>query len=69
MSPRLETDLDKAIASFFGASQGFLFSKGRVGLYAGLRAMELPRNAKVLMPGYTCMVVPSAVQYAGLRPV
>ncbi|MEN6406732.1 MAG: DegT/DnrJ/EryC1/StrS family aminotransferase [Thermoguttaceae bacterium] len=56
------------IAAFFNARRCFLFAKGRVGLYAGLRAMGLPRGAKILMPGYTCMVVPSAVQYAGLTP-
>jgi dTDP-4-amino-4,6-dideoxygalactose transaminase len=56
------------IEAFFGQGRCFLFAKGRVGLYAGLRAMGLPRGSKILMPGYTCMVVPSAVQYAGLTP-
>ena len=62
-------DLSETIARFFGAGQCFLLAKGRLGLYAGLRAMELPRGSKVLMPGYTCMVVPSAVQFAHLEPV
>ena len=30
--------------------------------------MNLPQGSSVLMPGYTCMVVPSAVQFAGLKP-
>jgi dTDP-4-amino-4,6-dideoxygalactose transaminase len=46
-----------------------LLAKGRVGLYVGLRALGLPPGSTVLMPGYTCMVVPSAVQFAGLKPV
>jgi perosamine synthetase len=56
------------IADFFGQGRCFLLAKGRVGLYAGLKAMNLPQGSTVLMPGYTCMVVPSAVQFAGLTP-
>jgi perosamine synthetase len=58
-----------ALTATFGSPRAFVFAKGRVGLYAGLRAMELPKNATVCLPGYTCMVVPSAVQFAGLKPV
>jgi perosamine synthetase len=65
----LEQDLSARIAGYFGAEGCWLLAKGRVGLYVGLRAMDLPRGAKILMPGYTCMVVPSAVQFAGLTPV
>jgi perosamine synthetase len=59
-------DLRRRLAEFFQARRCFLFAKGRVGLYAGLRAMGLPPGSSVLMPGYTCMVVPSAVQHVGL---
>lgn len=61
--------LCRGIEQFFGGGSCFLLAKGRVGLYVGLRALGLPPGSKVLMPGYTCVVVPSAVQYAGLRPV
>jgi dTDP-4-amino-4,6-dideoxygalactose transaminase len=57
------------VAGFMGGGRCFLLAKGRVGLYVGLRALQLPRGAKIVMPGYTCMVVPSAVQFAGLDPV
>jgi perosamine synthetase len=58
-----------AVEAFFDGGRCFLLSKGRVGLYAGLRAMDLPPAGKVVLPGYTCMVVPSAIRYAGLTPV
>jgi dTDP-4-amino-4,6-dideoxygalactose transaminase len=58
----------RKIEGFFGGGKCFLLAKGRVGLYAGLKAMSLPQGGTVLMPGYTCMVVPSAVQFAGLKP-
>ena len=61
--------LEKAIEAFFGAGRCSLLAKGRVGLYLGLRAMGLPAAAPIAMPGYTCMVVPSAVQFAGLTPL
>jgi len=65
----LANDFSSCIERFFGGGRCFLLAKGRVGLYAGLRAMNLRPGSKVVMPGYTCLVVPSAVQYAGLKPV
>ena len=59
----------RQIETFFGGGRCFPLAKGRVACYVGLRAMGLPAGAKVLMPGYTCMVVPAAVQNAGLTPV
>jgi len=57
------------LEAFFGGSRCFLLAKGRVACYVGLRALGLPPKSRILLPGYTCMVVPSAVQYAGLTPV
>jgi len=57
------------IESFFGSGRAFLLAKGRTALYAGLRGLDLRPGSKVLMPGYTCMVVPAAVRFAGLEPV
>jgi dTDP-4-amino-4,6-dideoxygalactose transaminase len=60
--------LGNALDEFFGVNRCLFLAKGRVGLYAGLRSMNLPPRSKVLMPGYTCFVVPSAVQFARLTP-
>jgi perosamine synthetase len=68
LSTLQEQQFAGGIETFFAQGRCFLFAKGRVGLYAGLRGMDLPRGATVLMPGYTCMVVPSAAQFAGLTP-
>ncbi len=62
-------DLNPRIVKFFGSGRCFLLAKGRVGLYLGLKALNPSPGAKVVMPGYTCMVVPSAVQFAGLEPL
>jgi dTDP-4-amino-4,6-dideoxygalactose transaminase len=46
----------------------YRFFKGRVALYALLRAFGVGRGHRVLLPGYTCVVVPSAVRYLGSIP-
>jgi len=69
MNAEQRTSFSGQVETFFAQGRCFLLSKGRVGLYTGLKALDLPAGSKVLMPGYTCMVVPSAVQYAGLKPL
>jgi perosamine synthetase len=69
LSSAPSTRFCNVIQTFYGHGRAFLLAKGRVGLYAALRAMQLPPGTKVLVPGYTCMVVPSAIQFAGLKPV
>jgi len=44
------------------------FWKGRVAFYALLKAIEVGPGDGVLMPGYTCVVVPYAVRFAGATP-
>jgi perosamine synthetase len=43
----------------------FLFSKGRVALYALLKAMGIGPGDEIIIPGYTCVMVPSAPYYLG----
>jgi len=47
----------------------FYFWKGRVALYALLKALGLRPGDEVILPGFTCVVVPNAVLYAGARPI
>ena len=47
----------------------FTFWKGRVALYAILKALEVRPGERVVVPGYTCFAVPSAVVFAGAKPV
>lgn len=43
------------------------FGKGRVALWAILRALGLRQNSQVLLPAYTCETVPMALKYAGVK--
>lgn len=45
------------------------FIKGRVALYAILRGYGIGRGDEVIIPGFTCVVVPAAVRYTGAQPV
>lgn len=47
----------------------FLYWKGRVALYAYLRALGLSTGDEVIIPGLTCVVVPNAIIYTGAVPV
>ncbi len=47
----------------------FLYWKGRVALYALLKAMKIKKGDEVIIPGYTCVVVPNAIKYLGAKPV
>jgi len=46
-----------------------LFWKGRVGLYAILKAIGLKPGEEVILPAYTCVVVANAIIYLGGKPV
>lgn len=47
----------------------FLYWKGRVALYALLKAAGIKQGDEVLLSGLTCVVVPNAIKYLGARPV
>ena len=47
----------------------FLYWKGRVALYALLKAAGIGEGDEVILSGLTCVVVPNAVKYLGARPV
>lgn len=51
------------------SDQVFLYWKGRVALYAILKAMGIKEGDEVIIPGFTCVVVPNAIFYLGAKPV
>lgn len=58
-----------AFAAWNGSAHAFSFMSGRVALSAILHALGLQPGDEVILPGYTCVVVPNALRYAGLTPV
>lgn len=47
----------------------FHFFKGRIALYAILKAAGIGAGDEVIVPGFTCIAVPQAVIHTGARPV
>jgi dTDP-4-amino-4,6-dideoxygalactose transaminase len=52
-----------------GGLEAVGFWKGRVALYAILRALGIGPGDEVILPGFTCVVVPNAIRLTGARPV
>ncbi|MDD3877222.1 MAG: DegT/DnrJ/EryC1/StrS aminotransferase family protein [Bacteroidales bacterium] len=67
----LEHDYKVAISSVLQTTPDkiFLYWKGRVGLFALLKAKNIDNGDEVIMPAFTCVVVPNAVLYTGATPV
>ena len=53
----------------FDELRTFYFWKGRVALYGILKALGIGPGDDVVVPGFTCVVVPQAVRFAGARPI
>jgi len=61
----------KAIASVLECEvkKIFLYWKGRVALFAALTSMGVKKGDEVILPAYTCVVVPNAILYLGAIPI
>jgi perosamine synthetase len=62
-------EYQQKFARFFGAERAFAFWKGRVALYALLRALDVSQGDEVILPGYTCVMNVNPIKYVGARPV
>ena len=60
---------EEVFARWNGSATAFAFASGRESLSAILHAMGLGADDEVIVPGYTCVVVPNALRFAGVKPV
>jgi dTDP-4-amino-4,6-dideoxygalactose transaminase len=63
------TQFESAFASWAHAAKAFAFWKGRVAMYAILRALGVGEGDEVVLPGYTCVMDVNPIKYLGARPV
>lgn len=59
----------QSFADWFGVDRAFAFWKGRVALYAILKALGVGEGDEVILPGYTCVMAANPVKYLGAKPV
>jgi len=67
-APFLEA-YERAFAAWNGCERAFAFASGRESLSACLAALGIGAADEVVVPAFTCVVVPNAVQYAGAKVV
>ena len=60
---------ESVFAHYLGIRYAFSFATGRMGLYVILKALGLKKGDEIIIPAYTCVVVPNAIIYAGAKPV
>jgi perosamine synthetase len=65
IEPTLE--FQRQFCTWNGSRHGFAFMSGREALSAIIAAVELKPGDGVIIPGYTCVVVPNAFHYAGIN--
>lgn len=63
------TLLETEFAQMMGSRFALAVSSCSAALFLALKALDLPRDARVLIPGFTFAAVPSAVVHAGCAPV
>lgn len=61
--------LEQEFAELLGAKFALAVSSCSNALFLSLKALGLPRDAKVLIPAFTFAAVPSSVVHAGCQPV
>lgn len=61
--------LEAEFAKMMGAKFALAVSSCSAALFLSLKALDLPRDARVLVPGFTFAAVPSAVMHADCLPV
>ena len=59
----------RRFAVFCGAERAFAFWKGRVALYAILKAAGIDPGDEIILPGYTCVMNVNPIKYLGAKPV
>jgi len=65
--PALVKQYEKEFACWNGSKYAFAFMGGRVALSACIYALELQPGDEAILPGYTCVVVPNAFHFAGIK--
>ena len=63
------TLLEQEFAEMLGSKYALAVSSCSAALFLSLKALNLPKNARVLIPGFTFAAVPSSVVHADYQPV
>jgi len=60
----------KEISKYLNESKNiYLHKKGRVSLFFLLKTMGIQKDDEIVIPAYTCVVVPNPIIYLGAKPI
>lgn len=65
----IEENFKKSVSKILDNENIYFYWKGRVALYALLKAMKVGKGDEVILPGFTCVVVANAIKYLGAKPI
>lgn len=60
---------EKQLAQYLQVLDCACFAAGRMALYVILESLNIGQEDEVIIPAYTCVVVPNAIIYRGAKPV
>ena len=67
--PGIIREYERQFAKQCGTTHAISFGAGRMALYAILQALDIGPGDEVIIPAFTCVVVPNAILYSGARPI
>jgi hypothetical protein len=62
-------EYEKKFSKVVGTSYAISFGAGRMAFFAILKAIGLEKDDEVIIPAFTCVVVPNAIIYCGALPI
>lgn len=68
-NPELVEQYERQFAARCGSTDAISFGAGRMAFYAILEALGIGAGDEVIIPAFTCVVVPNAILYREARPV
>ena len=68
-SDEIAIEYEQRMTSLIGLGFGVSFAAGRMAFYSLLKALNIGLGDEVLLPGFTCSVMPNAVWRTGATPV
>ena len=60
---------ENIISQTINSKHNYTFASGRMGFYTILKAIDIQKDDEVIIPSFTCIVVPNAILYSGAKPI
>lgn len=60
---------EMSFSKYLGIKHTFSFGAGRMAFYAILKALGVKEGDEVILPAYSCVVIPNAIIYCGAKPI